>query len=106
METPVTDTTKLPDSLDEVRVFMGERSDDNTRWAAPAADYYSAEQMRAIFVRANRAEAELAALKASIEAAPVAITNGYDIWTVDDMPDLPDMRHKPRVRLLPADGEG
>lgn len=37
----------LPPSLDEVHVFMGERSDDSSRWAAPAAEYFTAEQMRA-----------------------------------------------------------
>ena len=45
----MTDKTEvpLPPSLDEVHVFMGSRSDDNTRWAAPNADYYSAAQVQA-----------------------------------------------------------
>lgn len=46
------------------------------------------------------AEAKHAALVARVEGAPVAITNGYEVWTVDDMPELPDMRAKVRVRLL------
>lgn len=35
----------LPLPLDEVHVFMGARSDDNSRYATPAGDYYSADDM-------------------------------------------------------------
>lgn len=37
---------ELPLSLDEVRVFMGERSDDHERYANPAGEYYNATDMR------------------------------------------------------------
>lgn len=44
--------------------------------------------------------AEYEALVAEIARAPVAMTDGYSLWTTEGMEDLPDMRAKIRVRLL------
>lgn len=46
----------LPLPLDEIHAFMGEHSDDYERAANPAADYYSADDMRS-FARAAIAKA-------------------------------------------------
>ena len=43
---------------------------------------------------------EWVALKDAVDAAPVAMTDGYAVWTTEGMEDLPDWRRKVRVRLL------
>ena len=48
---------ELPPSLDEVSVFMGARSDEFSRFAAPNDEYFSAADMHA-YARQAIAESE------------------------------------------------
>ena len=66
------DLPELPASLDEVHVYMGARSDDCSRWAAPAADYYNTDQMHQYAID------YAAALAGAGAVAPAPVAVGVD----------------------------
>lgn len=57
MATTPRELPELPPSLDEVSVFMGARSDEFSRFAAPNDEYFSAADMHA-YARQAIAESE------------------------------------------------
>ena len=60
-------------------------------------------EMQATIDALRERVAGLEAKAARLDGAPRAMTNGYDVWTTGDMPDLPDWRRHLLVALVPVE---